>query len=162
MIQALTEHRLFYSDRYAATIDGRIYSVSSRRFLTPATQSRGYLTVVLYDGSAPKKPRSFLVHRLIASAFLGASNLQINHKNGVKSDNRLENLEYVTQSENIQHAVQSLGQFAAERHSRAKLSNRQIEDIRSCGLPAKTIAAQYGITAGYVRDIKSARYRKRG
>jgi hypothetical protein len=162
MTQALTEYCLFYNGRYAATIDGRIYSVSSRRFLTPATQSRGYLTVALYDGSSPKKPRSFLVHRLIASAFLGASDLQINHKNGIKSDNRLENLEYVTQSGNIQHAIETLGQFAGERHGRAKLSNQQIEDIRNCGLPAKNIAVEYRITAGYVRDIKSARYRQRG
>ena len=46
-----------------------------------------------------------LAHRVVAEAFLGSSDLHVNHKNCDKLDNRLENLEYVTRSENMQHAA---------------------------------------------------------
>ena len=67
------------------------------------TGSTGYTEVNLCR--SPKDHKMKLVHRLVAEAFLGASDLQVNHKNFDKTDNRLSNLEWVTQSENIQHAV---------------------------------------------------------
>ncbi len=55
------------------------------------------------------KRTAHLVHRIVAAAFLGADETrQVNHKNGCKQDNRIENLEWVTDSENKKHAV-SLG-----------------------------------------------------
>ncbi len=52
----------------------------------------------------------FAAHRLVAIAFLGdRSELEVNHKNGVKMDNRVENLEWVTRSENELHSRYSLG-----------------------------------------------------
>lgn len=47
---------------------------------------------------------SYRIHRLVMLAFVGHSKLEVNHKNGIKSDNRLSNLEYVTRSENQKHA----------------------------------------------------------
>ena len=48
---------------------------------------------------------SVSVHRSVARAFLGPPNgLEVNHKSGIKADNRVENLEYVTRSENMKHA----------------------------------------------------------
>lgn len=46
----------------------------------------------------------FAVHRLVCKCFFGDSNLEVNHINGDKTDNRLENLEYCTRSENQKHA----------------------------------------------------------
>lgn len=64
--------------------------------------SHGYVSVILYKNGTKK---NFRVHRLVAKAFLvNPKNLpQINHINFNRSDNRIENLEWVTAKENIQH-----------------------------------------------------------
>lgn len=63
-----------------------------------------YLKTYLYN----KKRCWYLVHRLVMLAFVWPSNLDVNHKNWIKSDNRLKNLEYCTRSENIKHSYNIL------------------------------------------------------
>ena len=72
------------------------------KFLKGKTGNSGYHEVCL-----AKEGKHYwrLAHRLVAEAFLGSSSLHVNHKNCDKLDNRVENLEYVTRSENMQHAV---------------------------------------------------------
>lgn len=72
-----------------------------RCVLRPCTDHSGYKGVILYNGSS-KSFRS--VHRLVASAFCDGwfDGAEVNHVNGDKSDNRAENLEWVTREENIQ------------------------------------------------------------
>ena len=48
--------------------------------------------------------KSFRVHKLVASHFLKEPIIQVNHKNGIKTDNNIDNLEYVTLHENILHS----------------------------------------------------------
>ena len=88
--------------RYFACSDGRIWSDKTRRFLKPCMSNSGYQMVNLcVDGKGHIKT----VHRLIASAFVpNPDNLEfVNHKNEDKSDNRPENLEWVTRSQNVRH-----------------------------------------------------------
>ena len=67
--------------------------------------TNGYLFVCLsVDGNI----KQLSTHRIVAAAFLGKSDLEVNHKNGNKDDNRVENLEYVTRHENQIHSYRIL------------------------------------------------------
>lgn len=90
--------------RYFACSDGRIWSDKTKRFLKPCKSNSGYLMVNLcVNGESHIKT----VHRLIASAFIAnPDSLEfVNHKNEDKTDNRPENLEWVTRSQNVRHGT---------------------------------------------------------
>lgn len=76
------------------------------RVLTP-TIVNGYYHVTLCKNDGLKNHQKFLLHRLVASSFYDnpLKKPQINHKNGIKTDNYIDNLEWATHGENIRHAV---------------------------------------------------------
>lgn len=90
---------------------------------------RGYHRVSL---SKNDKPKGFAVHRLVAAAFLGPPPSPahvVNHKDGVKANNRPSNLEYLTSAENTRHAVRLGLHAAGDRHGMAKSSETQRDAI---------------------------------
>lgn len=92
---------LEFENVYASSL-GRIKSKSDNP--TYGHLSGEYMSVTLKNINGKKCTKS--VHRLVAAAFYGDNkDLVVNHKNGNKTDNRPENLEYVTQSDNIKHAI---------------------------------------------------------
>lgn len=90
---------------YLAGSDGHVYTLKTYRKRIGRNSNKGYPQVTI---SIQNKITLWLVHRLIASAFHGQpKGLEVNHKNGVKDDNRPENLEWVTRSENHIHAYKT-------------------------------------------------------
>ena len=111
-------------------------------------RERGYLLVNLYrDG----KPRNFLVHRLVAMAFLGGipRGMQVNHKDGDKKNNRLENLEVVTQEENRAHAMRTGLLVRGEDNPGSRLTDEKVRAVRKLrdeGVRVQEIAYQFGVS----------------
>lgn len=86
---------------------GRIRNKNTHRIKATAKDNDGYLkTTLIIAANGHKVYKRKTVHRLVAEAFLGGKHpdLQVNHKNGHKGDNRINNLEWVTSSENVKHA----------------------------------------------------------
>lgn len=101
------------------------------------------------------------VHRLVLAAFVGTANgLWVNHKNGIKDDNRLANLEYVTPSQNTQHAYDNGLNSGprGERNKHAKLTEADVREIRkllTLGWKHKDIAKQFNIAMPTISAIRN-------
>lgn len=100
-----------------------------------------------------------MVHRAVAKAFVPnpENKPQVNHKNGIKSDARAENLEWVTQSENMIHSMDSgLSLAVGESHCNARLDNekvRQVLALRSEGMSQQAIASMLGVAQATIYRI---------
>lgn len=95
------------------------------RILAIAKTPKGYCFVNLYcEGKSAQR----YVHHLVATAFIGSrGDMEVNHKNGEKSDNRPQNLEYVSRAENMSHARASgLIDICGEKNARSKYTKEQI------------------------------------
>ena len=93
--------------------------------MKPYKTKDGYLRVCLCNDG---KPKNFFVHRLVAESFIGNScGKEINHKDGEKTNNNVENLEYVTHQQNIIHSYRTLGNkspykgMLGEKHHSSKV-----------------------------------------
>ena len=160
-----------FSD-YSITDDGRIWSVPRKtragnrlkgKWLKPRVGSNGYVYVDLTDaGQVTRK----LIHRLVLETFVGPcpEGMEACHGNGVRDDNRLDNLRWDTRSNNHLDAVHhgtapnldgSAGR--GERNGHAKLSSTQVREIdalwREGGYQQITLAAMYGVQQPCIEKI---------
>lgn len=127
------------------------------RSIKAITTEKGYKRAPIRKN---KKPRMWFVHRLVLLAFVGniPKDMEVNHINGIKDDNRLDNLEYVTHSENEKHKYRILKRptIKWEKSNFSKLTRDQAYSIKYLenGLQ-KDIAKKYGISKGMVCLIKN-------
>lgn len=91
---------------YEVSTMGRIRRASNKRMRALRENKLGYVRIDLYKNH---KAHWLCVHRIVAQTFLNNNEHlpQVNHKNGIKNDNRLENLEWCSRSENIIHAYKN-------------------------------------------------------
>ena len=113
---------------YEVSNFGNIRSLfnGKKRMITKVVQ-HGYFNVTLYNKNIKKKIQ---VHRLVAIAFIPnpENKTQVNHISGIKNDNRVDNLEWCTPSENIIHAYRN-GLKKGVRGSKSNFSILKEEDI---------------------------------
>lgn len=105
---------------------GRIKSNISLKLIKQGDR-RGYLCVSLFDG------KTYSSHRLVAKTFLPIDPERpwVNHKNGIKNDNRAENLEWCTQSENASHSFRTgLQSNRGDKNPISKLTHQQVVEIK--------------------------------
>lgn len=170
--------RYWEFDKYGVNANGEVCSFDYNhtkkiKALKQYTDKDGYKYVFLVVGN--KRYRRF-VHRMVLSTFVEnpLNKPQVNHKNGVRNDNRIENLEWVTAQENCIHAYVFNGrkttekqrenarrQFCKENNPKSKINSTiasQIKFDRARGMLLKELSQKYGISISQCGAICNGKF----
>lgn len=151
-----------YEGRYEVSNLGNVCSLNYNRKKIRKNLSLnrflcGYNSVSLYKNRISTE---MLAHRIVAQAFISnpENKTEVNHKNSIRNDNRLENLEWVTPKENTQHAME-LGRLnlPGEQSPRSKLTNRGVKEIRSKYVHNEygyiRLGKEYGVSSTAIKNV---------
>lgn len=132
--------------------------------LKPTYDKGGYTYVGLHDNSNGKT-KTFKTHRLVALYFIEGfeDGLEVNHKNGVRDDNRAENLEWCTRSGNMLDRYKRGYNPTGEKNNSAKLKNDYIPIITTLydsGVPQGKIAKAFNVSQGTISHVIRRRHYK--
>ncbi len=153
---------LNFENLYEISNFGRIRRIQpsrrlkAKRILKPIIQN-GYAHITLCKDN--KKIRK-QIHRLVLEAFVSLcpKNMECNHKNGIKDDNRLDNLEWCTKSQNIFHMYNKLGIKLNQgvNNGMSKLKEKDIFKIRESyrlGDTPQKISNKFGVSSKTIRNV---------
>lgn len=136
-------------ENYQVSNFGRIKNKAGKMKIIQTTKN-GYSQVLLWVGH---KAKAFYVHRLVAETFITNSEnkLDVNHIDGNKQNNCVENLEWCTRSENLQHAYKNNLRVASNQ----KLSLEQVKQIKlnQDKLSRKQLAEKFNVSYWTICDI---------
>jgi hypothetical protein len=135
---------------------GKYPSIKKGKLLTIDKSTNYDRVQIIFDGQRNK----YLVHRLVAIAFIpndDKTKTQVNHLDGNKRNNNLDNLEWVTHGENMKHSYKELNRTLPNR----KLTTEQIKEIRQIvGKTNTQIGLDYNVSNSTISEIKNnKRYR---
>ena len=142
--------RILGFDKYTIDKSGNIFSLYKNEYLIPAKNNCGYLFIGLKDNTGKRKYK--YIHRLLAEHYIPNPNnfTQVNHIDGNKLNNNLDNLEWCTPSQNLKHAVNlgliksGLGNY---NHTKVKCN------VTGKILSVKEAANEYGCTHQYMSKM---------
>ncbi|ANA86747.1 MRE11 double-strand break repair endo/exonuclease [Gordonia phage Aphelion] len=147
--------------RYRVCEDGRVNGVWGRQ-LRPYQMANGYHQVTI---GYPQKKRA--VHRLVAEAFhveCFEPDLQVAHNNGIRNDNRAANLCLAAPKDNSAHRsvhdTNTMDSLFGEANAAAKITDAQVEYLRSSTLPVPELARELGISRSYAYAVRRGDERK--
>lgn len=153
--------------RYEASENGDIRNKETKVVRKPRLNKFGYLQMNFSRNDGTKRTVTKLVHKLIAETFIPNPNHypQINHKDGDKQNNAIDNLEWCSASENACHAHKTGLAFTyrGSEHINAKLTDEQIKEIREQyakgAISQGEIAIAYNVSQTTVgRIVRGERY----
>lgn len=116
--------------------------------------------VVFLNGNG--KPVLKSVHRAVVEAFIGPipNGMVVNHRDGLKTNNHISNLEICTCKQNSRHMVNVLGKMVGNNHPRSIITEdnaREIVQLSRAGVDQESIAAKFGVTRHTVAKIMTGR-----
>ncbi len=126
--------------------------------LKPQLDIHGYYFVNLYKDRVMK---SYRIHKLMGINFIPNPNnyTEMNHIDGNKLNNHIDNLEWCTHSMNMQHAVQNGLRLLGENHHQAKLTQSNVDYIRSHYIPrdqnfgARALGRKFGVQSTQISNV---------
>ena len=141
-------------ENYSISNYGRVRNDIRNTFLSPR-KLRGYERVSLWYNN---KANDHRIHRLVAQEFIQnkENKPEVNHKNGIRNDNRVVNLEWVTGEENIDHKKKVLNQgdtFKGNKNGNSTLTEKNVIDIRMSTLSRKELAEIYNVSTTQIGRI---------
>ena len=144
------EYKRFTIDDYDVTKSGQVINKHTGKAIKPQKNGKGYLRVAIGK-------KLLFVHRLVAEKYVPnpENKTQVNHKDGNKLNNKAENLEWVTNKENRNHAMEMGLHFCGEKCSWSKLTNKQVDFIRNhTELNSKELAELFEVSDSHIREIR--------
>ncbi len=140
--QALAIKEIPGFSNYGVTPDGQVYNLTTGLLLKQALNEKGYACVSIR--MANRRFKRIKVHRLVAYTYIGPpSTLRpfVNHKNSIRSDNRVENLEWVSHRENMPQG------------NIAQKDRENIVKLYQSGVKQPAIAKRYSVSSSKISEV---------
>jgi len=148
-----------YEGRYMISASGKVFSFLTNKYRKPVFNHRGYYFMRLSDSE--HKYKTNYIHKMVARAFIPNSENkpQVNHIDGNKTNNLIDNLEWCTNDENMAHAKANglIKPHKGKEHWHCRLTEEQAKDIKYSLMSTKELMKEYRASYSMVYGIKSGK-----